>query len=86
MKKLAVGIDIGGTNTVFGFIDRDGNNVASGSFKTQTFSDAREFVKELCEQIESTRENIDKDFELAGIGIGAPNGNFYKGRIEYAPN
>ena len=86
MNKLAIGIDIGGTNTVFGFIDRDGKSIAGGQFKTQAFPDAKDFVNELCVQIETARKNITDDYTLAGIGIGAPNGNFYKGTIEYAPN
>ncbi len=86
MDKFAIGIDIGGTNTVFGFIDKDGNEITGGTFRTQEYKDSEEFVKELVRQIEISRNNISKDFDLVGIGIGAPNGNFYNGTIEYAPN
>ncbi len=85
-KKVAIGIDIGGTNIVFGFIDEKGNILHSGQLKTQSFLDGAMFVKEMSTQIISRIKNINEDIEIIGIGIGAPNGNFYNGTIEFAPN
>ncbi len=82
MKKLAIGIDIGGTNTKFGFSDADGNIIAQSRIKTQSFSDFKGLIKELKTRIEELHPITD----VLGIGVGAPNGNFYKGTIEYPPN
>ena len=84
-NKIAIGIDIGGTNIVFGFIDEKGNILHSGQLKTQSFLDGAMFVKEMSTQIIS-KINNNEDIEIIGIGIGAPNGNFYNGTIEFAPN
>ena len=84
--KAAFGIDIGGTNTKIGLIDKEGKALGSCSFNTQ--SDYNQFN----EYVAAIKTNIDillakhKDIEIIGIGIGAPNGNFYKGTIEHAPN
>lgn len=82
MTKLAIGIDIGGTNTKFGFSDLDGNIIAQSRVKTQSFSDYKKLIKELKNQIEALHPLDD----VIGVGVGAPNGNFYKGTIEYPPN
>ncbi|MDV7396974.1 hypothetical protein RZS08_36585, partial [Arthrospira platensis SPKY1] len=85
MKKYAVGIDIGGTNTGFGFADVMGNCFAKASIKTGDYEDVNDFVKVLSDKIKSQLETLE-DAEIAGIGIGAPNGNYYRGTIEMAPN
>jgi len=85
-KKVAIGIDIGGTNIVFGFVDREGNILHNGQLKTQSFPDGAKFVEEINLQIISKTKEINEDIEIIGIGIGAPNGNFYNGTIEFAPN
>jgi len=86
MTKLAIGVDIGGTNTVFGFVDRAGNCVAKGSIKTKDFPEIDDYVKSLCDEIKSVANSIVDENTIIGIGIGAPNGNFYNGTIEFAPN
>ncbi len=86
MKKISVGIDIGGTNTSFGFVDMAGIVLASGNIPTQTRERIEDFVSDLAQAIQKVRKDILFDFELLGIGIGAPNGNYYTGTIEYAPN
>jgi glucokinase len=86
MKEVALGIDIGGTNTVFGFIDRAGNTLAESSIATKGHSDVNSFLKALNEKIQATVNGITSSIKLMGIGIGAPNGNYYKGTIENAPN
>ncbi len=83
-KKLAVGIDIGGTNTVFGFVDRKGNIIAEGRMSTINYEKAEGFIAALYEKIVATGKKISEEFELLGFGIGAPMGNINKGTIEYS--
>ncbi|GHV64253.1 glucokinase [Bacteroidia bacterium] len=85
-KQVALGIDVGGTNTTFGFIDRDGNYLADGNILTQTHEDISDYLRELHYEIEKVTDTIREKVDIVGIGIGAPNGNFYKGTIEFAPN
>ena len=83
MKKVMAGVDIGGTNTVFGLVDSEGNIHAENSIQTKDFLDVNDFVAELSDAIKKLAA---KDYELAGIGIGAPNAQYYRGTIEFAPN
>jgi glucokinase len=85
-KEIAIGIDIGGTNTVFGFIDKRGKCLAEGSVRTAEFLEFHDFIKALWESIEKVAATIKTKIDIKGIGIGAPNGNFYNGTIEFAPN
>ncbi|MFA6924226.1 MAG: ROK family protein [Bacteroidales bacterium] len=86
MKEAAIGIDIGGTNTVFGVVDRHGNCLIRNSIFTNSSISPERFFKILYEEIEKTLKIVKEKIELKGVGIGAPNGNFYKGTIEFAPN
>jgi glucokinase len=83
-KKLAVGIDIGGTNTVFGLVDRDGRITGEGQLKTAIYEDIEVFVAELYKKITDVQNKSGDDIEIIGYGIGAPMGNINKGTIEYA--
>jgi glucokinase len=85
-KKVVVGIDIGGTNTVFGFVDREGNILAEDRLKTSLYDEAAVYVAALYEKIMVTRQKIQSDIEIIGFGIGAPMGNINKGTIEYSAN
>lgn len=85
-KEVALGIDIGGTNTAFGFIDRDGNYLAEGNIPTAKHEDIKDYLKELYMEVERVLDTIRENVTMVGIGIGAPNGNYYKGSIEFAPN
>ncbi|MEG1545660.1 MAG: ROK family protein [Bacteroides sp.] len=85
-RPYVVGIDIGGTNTVFGIVDARGNILTSGSVKTQSFAKVEDYVDEVCKNLLPLiikQGGIDK---IKGIGVGAPNGNYYNGTIEFAPN
>ena len=85
-KPYVVGIDIGGTNTVFGIVDARGTILASGSIKTGAYDEADNYVDEVCKNLLPliiANGGVDK---IKGIGIGAPNGNYYSGTIEFAPN
>jgi glucokinase len=85
-KELVAGIDIGGTKTALGLIDQQGKIYASTHFSTEDFPNVEDYVEELSNQIEVLFGAFKKDYSLIGIGIGAPNGNFYHGAIEHAPN
>lgn len=89
MKQVAIGIDIGGTNTVFGVVDNNGDVLVKNAIPTPKHGDVDQYVAELTagvnEMIESVKK-INADSEVMGIGIGAPNGNYYNGTIEQAPN
>lgn len=83
--KVAVGIDIGGTNTDWGFIDAQGKVLAEWNFSTIAYPNPNDFVRDISTNIKKKLAE-QRDFELVGIGIGAPNGNYFKGTIEYPPN
>jgi glucokinase len=83
-KELAIGIDIGGTNTVFGFVDREGNILADGRIKTMQYDEIEVFVAALYEKISVAGHKIGNNYEIKGFGIGAPMGNINKGTIEHA--
>ena len=89
MKKLAIGIDIGGINTAFGLTDNEGNLYAEYVVSTKKYphvADYPAYVNELCEAMKTMIKSVSFDFELAGIGIGAPNANYHRGTIEAPAN
>ncbi len=81
-ESYAVGIDIGGTNSVVGICDDKGNIISCKSFPTKSFDSPQEFVLKTTEWIKKSKE----EYNIVGIGIGAPNGNITSGTIEFAPN
>ena len=85
-KEIALGIDIGGTNTVFGLVDRAGSYLAGGSIPTDKYADVGGYLQALYAEIEKMRSFLDEQFSFVGIGIGAPNANYYQGTIEDAVN
>jgi len=85
MKEVVAGIDIGGTNTIIGFVDSAGEIVAEGRLSTPDYAFADDFVVALDQKLKDMKTGHD-DLVLRGIGIGAPNANFNKGTIELAPN
>lgn len=82
-QAVAAGIDIGGTNTVFGLVDEEGKLLKRDSVPTKSFTEAIELVDFVSDKLHKL---LSPEQELMGIGVGAPNGNFYKGTIEFAPN
>lgn len=103
MSKLAIGIDIGGTNTAIGVVDAEGNVIYEkkppiqtpqkkenpGASQSKSDELLSNYIDILVKEIQSAINTVKKsnnNIELAGIGIGAPNGNYYKGTIELAPN
>ena len=85
-KPYVIGIDMGGTNTVFGIVDARGTVIASSSIKTAKHSDVNDYVDELYNEITKLMADNDAIGKINGIGVGAPNGNYYTGMIEEAPN
>ncbi len=83
--KLAVGIDIGGTNTVFGLVDETGNCLVQNAIKTGDYPAVEDFVNEVQKGVNALISKFN-DSKIIGMGIGAPNANFYTGTIEHAPN
>ncbi len=85
MKKVVAGVDIGGTNTVFGIVDTEGKVLSEGHLKTTDYPEAKDFVKALGAGVKKLLAGK-KDLEFVGIGIGAPDANYHRGTIEHAPN
>ena len=86
MKKVVAGIDIGGTFTKLGIVDQEGKVYAETSISTDTHKDIDTYMVDLARAVRKRLREQEGKQELAGIGIGAPNGNYYRGVIEYAPN
>lgn len=86
LREFAIGIDIGGTTTKFGIVNHRGEISNRGDIITKDFDDIQEFADELYKQLSPSIENVGGIELIKGIGVGAPNGNYYTGTIEYAPN
>jgi glucokinase len=86
MSKYAIGIDIGGTNTKFGVVDRQGNILQQDRLLTNGPDGIEDFINELHTKLAPMIEKYGGAANFTGIGVGAPNGNYYSGTIEYAPN
>lgn len=85
-KPYVLGIDIGGTNTVFGIVDARGTVIASGAIKTKKHSVFNDYLDELYEEATKLIKANDAEGKIGGIGVGAPNANYYTGNIEDAAN
>jgi glucokinase len=86
MKQVVIGIDIGGTFTKIGVVDKEGNILAEGNISTDAHDNITDFQKSLFEAIELLLLPLQGDVDLKGIGVGAPNSNYYQGTIEHAAN
>jgi glucokinase len=86
MDSYVIGVDIGGTGTKYGIVDKDGNVLHSSSMPTNTHAQVHTFIDELYVKLSELIEKVGGVGRIKGIGIGAPNGNIYTGTIEYAPN
>ena len=85
-KPYVIGIDMGGTNTAFGIVDARGNVIASDSIKTAKHSNIDDYIEELYTEINRIIVAADAEDKINGIGIGAPNANYYTGIIEDGVN
>lgn len=85
-KPYVLGVDIGGTNTVFGIVDARGQVVASDSIKTLKHSKFEDYIEDMRSEISRLLKANDAEDKIQGIGIGAPNANYYTGEIQNPPN
>lgn len=85
-KPYVIGLDLGGTNSVFGIVDAEANIIASTSIRTAEQNDLDVYVDNCCKALQPLIEKVGGIDKIKGMGIGAPNGNFYTGNIELAPN
>lgn len=86
MKKYTIGLDLGGTNSVFGIVDNAGNIVEHTSIKTQGYANAETYVDACMVALNDIISKVGGLETIASMGIGAPNGNIQSGCIEFAPN
>ena len=85
-QRLVAAIDIGGTNTVFGLVDVNGQILLKETVSTEHFPIPEDLVAVVCEHIKKAMLQFSDKYVLDGAGIGAPNGNYFNGTIEFAPN
>ena len=85
-KPYVIGLDLGGTNSVFGIVDARGNIVATTAIKTQAYPDFDDYVKASVDALMPIIDTVGGIEKIKALGIGAPNGNYYNGTIEYAAN
>ena len=86
MKPYVIGLDLGGTNSVFGIVDARGDIKATTAIKTGNYATAQEYVDACIEALQVIIEQVGGLEKIKAMGIGAPNGNYYNGTIEFAPN
>lgn len=86
MKPYVIGLDLGGTNSVFGIVDSRGDIKATTSIKTQGYEKVEDYVDASVEALKLIIDQVGGIDTIKAMGIGAPNGNYYSGTIEFAPN
>ncbi|MCU0411563.1 MAG: ROK family protein [Bacteroidetes bacterium] len=85
-KKVTLGVEIGGTLTVLGFVDKYGTCLGVSSIATNPHQQSSTFFRRLYEESQQLLHSIPETLEIVGVGIGAPNANYYRGTIEQPPN
>ena len=85
-KPYAIGLDLGGTNSVFGIVDNEGNIVETVSMRTGGYTEADDYVNDAVATLMTSVEKVGGLEKIERMGIGAPNGNYLNGCIEMAPN
>lgn len=86
MKPYVIGLDLGGTNSVFGIVDSRGEIKATTAIKTQAYGNVEDYVDASVEALRIIIDQVGGIEKIKAMGIGAPNGNYYNGTIEFAPN
>ena len=86
IKPYVIGLDLGGTNSVFGIVDSRGDIKATTAIKTQGYETVDEYVEASVEALQIIIDQVGGIEKIKAMGIGAPNGNYYTGTIEFAPN
>ena len=85
-KPYVAGMDIGGTNTVFGIVNARGEILGSRAIKTRDYEKIEDYIEAVCSNLNELIVSLDCVGKIRGMGVGAPNGNYYRGTIEQAPN
>ena len=86
LKPYVIGLDLGGTNSVFGIVDSRGEIKATTAIKTQAYTNVADYINASLEALNIIIEQVGGIGTIKAMGIGAPNGNYYNGTIEFAPN
>lgn len=86
MKPYIIGLDLGGTNSVFGVVDRNGKIIECESIKTQNYKCAEDYAAAAAKTVKDMAEKVGGTDMIEAMGIGAPNANFYDGTIAFTPN
>ncbi len=86
IQNIVIGLDIGGTNTKFGLVAQEGKILAKSTVSTKGYENINQFIETLHNEINKLIKNLPEKMSIKGIGIGAPNGNIFKGTIENAAN
>ena len=86
LKPYVIGLDLGGTNSVFGIVDSRGEIKATTAIKTQAYDNVEDYVNASVEALQIIIDQVGGIDKIKAMGIGAPNGNYYKGTIEFAAN
>lgn len=86
LKPYVIGLDLGGTNSVFGIVDSRGEIKATTSIKTQGYETVDKYVEASVDALQLIIDQVGGIDKIKSMGIGAPNGNYYNGTIEFAPN
>lgn len=86
MKPYVIGLDLGGTNSVFGIVDSRGDIKVTTAIKTQSYDNVNDYVKASVEALNVIIDQVGGISKIKAMGIGAPNANYYNGNIEHAPN
>ena len=85
-SQLVVGIDVGGQTSKLGVVDARGTVLAQTVIRTDTYSTVAPYIAELAEAVNKVIKEAGAEGKIRGVGVGAPNGNYYTGSIESAPN
>ena len=86
IKPYVIGLDLGGTNSVFGIVDARGEIKATTAIKTGGYEKVEEYVDACVDALQVIIDQVGGIEKIKAMGIGAPNGNYYNGTIEFAPN
>ena len=86
MKPYVIGLDLGGTNSVFGIVDSRGDIKATTAIKTQIYDNVDDYVNASIDALQIIIDQVGGIEKIKAMGIGAPNANYYNGCIEHAPN
>ena len=86
MDQFVVGIDVGGQTSKLGVVDARGTVLSQTVIRTDTYTEVAPYIAELAEAVRKVIKEAGVEGKIRGVGVGAPNGNYYTGEIENAPN